>query len=112
MVISVGSLQCLEALLVLPRWYNAFQMQPTNDTEDGAHNNLQPDHPYVGIPEDTIALPPVHSSRLLDRRPYREPAKPQGETPGQRCDGHVILGDLLVLEVRGEEGDHDEPAGT
>lgn len=82
---------------------HAAQVQPADDAEDQTHEQLEPDHPDVGVAEHVAAAPPPRPRRLLGRRPRREPAEPDVEAPRQRGDDQIILRDRRVDKVRPQE---------
>lgn len=78
-------------------------MQPADDAKDQTHEQLEPDHPDVGVAEHVAAAAPPRPRRLLGRRPRREPAEPDVEAPRQRGDDQVGLRHRRVDKVRPQE---------
>lgn len=92
----------------IPRTNVAPQVQPADDAEDKADQNLEPDEPDVGVVDGAHAVPLPDAERLLDGGPRGEPAEAEREAPCQRGDGEVVSRHLLENKMRAERERHEK----
>lgn len=83
------------------------EVHPADDTKYQAHQDLEPDQPDVSVVDRLSTVSPPNAPRLLDRRPYCEPSKAEGETPCQRGDYQILFTDIFEHEVGGQQRRHE-----
>jgi hypothetical protein len=67
------------------------QMQDTDDGESQAHQNFQPNHPYVWRVEPRVTIPTVDLRGLSHCFPGCQKSKANGEPKGHRRNEQIIL---------------------